>query len=270
MWGVPVETVDKDWVLGHVLSGIFRHETLRSALVFKGGTCLRKLYFPGYRFSEDLDFTALDALPEAVFRSAIRESMGPVYRDTGIHFGKASSRPSEFKDELKGLRFRLPYWGSTHIRGRRIPDDTRWPRITIDVTLNEKVNLPIARKVIMHPYPDHAVVACEIPAYSLEEIVAEKLRCLFQRFRPRDYYDLWYLWTYSNERIDWLRILEILAEKCRIKGMMFDGPKILPDCKKLTQNKRDWHASLSTRLREPPSVEMVAADLEKAFKFLFQ
>ncbi|CAN5145726.1 hypothetical protein BH20BAC1_BH20BAC1_03460 [soil metagenome] len=28
--------------------------------VFKGGTCLRKCYFPDYRFSEDLDFTLID------------------------------------------------------------------------------------------------------------------------------------------------------------------------------------------------------------------
>jgi predicted nucleotidyltransferase component of viral defense system len=30
-------------------------------LIFKGGTCLRKCYFPNYRFSEDLDFTSTDA-----------------------------------------------------------------------------------------------------------------------------------------------------------------------------------------------------------------
>ena len=52
-WGVPPDTVDKDWVLGHFLSIFHGWENHASQLVFKGGTCLRKCYFPDYRFSED-------------------------------------------------------------------------------------------------------------------------------------------------------------------------------------------------------------------------
>ncbi len=33
---------------------------LRDRLAFKGGTALKKIYAPDYRFSEDLDFTLLD------------------------------------------------------------------------------------------------------------------------------------------------------------------------------------------------------------------
>ncbi|MEZ4424280.1 MAG: nucleotidyl transferase AbiEii/AbiGii toxin family protein [Gemmatimonadota bacterium] len=32
---------------------------LREHLIFNGGTCLRKCYIADYRFSEDLDFTAV-------------------------------------------------------------------------------------------------------------------------------------------------------------------------------------------------------------------
>ena len=39
-------------------------ETLQSALILKGGTALRKYYFADYRFSEDLDFSALRSLSD--------------------------------------------------------------------------------------------------------------------------------------------------------------------------------------------------------------
>ena len=57
-WKVPPNTVDKDYVLGHFLSVVVAH--YKDELVFKGGTCLRKCYIGNYRFSEDLDFTALN------------------------------------------------------------------------------------------------------------------------------------------------------------------------------------------------------------------
>ena len=58
--GVAKSTIDKDWVLGHFLDAIFSMPECRESLIFKGGTCLKKCYFPDYRFSEDLDFTLLD------------------------------------------------------------------------------------------------------------------------------------------------------------------------------------------------------------------
>ncbi|MGB0931452.1 MAG: nucleotidyl transferase AbiEii/AbiGii toxin family protein, partial [Chitinophagales bacterium] len=56
--GVSPEIIDKDWVLSHVLKGICEMPDLGEHLIFKGGTCLKKCFFPNYRFSEDLDFTA--------------------------------------------------------------------------------------------------------------------------------------------------------------------------------------------------------------------
>src|SRR5262245_31694582 len=51
--------VEKDYVLGWMLAGIYGHEDLAENWVFKGGTCLKKCFFETYRFSEDLDFTLL-------------------------------------------------------------------------------------------------------------------------------------------------------------------------------------------------------------------
>lgn len=58
--GLEPRVVEKDYVLGWVLAGIFRDPLLANSWVFKGGTCLKKCYFETYRFSEDLDFTIRD------------------------------------------------------------------------------------------------------------------------------------------------------------------------------------------------------------------
>ena len=56
-----VDIIEKDYVLGWMLAGIFAHPILGPAWVFKGGTCLKKCFLETYRLSEDLDFTVEDA-----------------------------------------------------------------------------------------------------------------------------------------------------------------------------------------------------------------
>ena len=56
-WRTDVTVVERDYVLSWVLAGLYRRAALAERLIFKGGTALRKCYFPDYRFSADLDFT---------------------------------------------------------------------------------------------------------------------------------------------------------------------------------------------------------------------
>jgi uncharacterized protein len=58
--GVRDQQIEKDYILSWILFGIAKHEQLSKAIVFKGGTVLKKVYFEDYRFSEDLDFTLLN------------------------------------------------------------------------------------------------------------------------------------------------------------------------------------------------------------------
>src|ERR1700686_865304 len=52
--------IEKDYVLGWMLAGIYAHEELSESWIFKGGTCLKKCFFETSRFSEDLGFTLRD------------------------------------------------------------------------------------------------------------------------------------------------------------------------------------------------------------------
>jgi len=66
--------VEKDYAFSYLLVGIAANPDLSETLIFKGGTALKKLYFGDYRFPEDLDISAVDALREQALEEAIRQS----------------------------------------------------------------------------------------------------------------------------------------------------------------------------------------------------
>jgi len=61
--GIPWEVLERDYVLSWLLAGISNVDALHDTLVFKGGTALKKCFFGDYRFSEDLDFSAIGDVP---------------------------------------------------------------------------------------------------------------------------------------------------------------------------------------------------------------
>ena len=84
--GLRPNVVEKDYVLGWLLAGIFNHPALKDSWVFKGGTCLKKCYFETYRFSEDLDFTLPEEshLNSEFLLATFRDIGAWVYEQTGI------------------------------------------------------------------------------------------------------------------------------------------------------------------------------------------
>ena len=51
--------VQRDYVFGWIISGLFTESSLADVAVLKGGNALRKGYLPNTRFSDDLDFSSL-------------------------------------------------------------------------------------------------------------------------------------------------------------------------------------------------------------------
>ena len=56
-YGVSPSQIEKDYVISWLLWGISQNDLLSEILIFKGGTCLKKMHIGDYRFSEDMDFT---------------------------------------------------------------------------------------------------------------------------------------------------------------------------------------------------------------------
>ena len=55
--GIRFDQTEKDYVILWILYGLSQPDFVPAGWAFKGGTCLRHCYYPGYRFSEDLDFS---------------------------------------------------------------------------------------------------------------------------------------------------------------------------------------------------------------------
>jgi len=58
--GISLEIIQKDYALSYLLAGMALTPGLGEKIALKGGTALKKLYYPDYRFSEDLDFSTLE------------------------------------------------------------------------------------------------------------------------------------------------------------------------------------------------------------------
>ena len=58
--------LERDYVFGWIISGLFQESSLASSLVLKGDDALRKAYFPLTRFSDDIDFSTAGDLDVTV------------------------------------------------------------------------------------------------------------------------------------------------------------------------------------------------------------
>jgi predicted nucleotidyltransferase component of viral defense system len=208
-------TVEKDYALGWLLAGIYAHEELKDKWLFKGGTCLKKCFFETYRFSEDLDFTLLDAghIDEAFLKRVFAEVGAWVYDRSGIEM-PADRQDFEF---FRNPRDNIACQGKVSYRGPISSRDL--PRIKLDLTADERVVLPPKRVKIFHPYTDAPPDGIEVLAYDYVEAFAEKFRALGERTRPRDLYDVVQLYRNAEARPGQVEFLAVLRQKCEFKGI---------------------------------------------------
>jgi predicted nucleotidyltransferase component of viral defense system len=208
--------VEKDYVLGWMLAGIYAHEELAESWIFKGGTCLKKCFFETYRFSEDLDFTLRDEaqLDESFLKRVFAEVGVWIYEATGIEI---PADQQEF-DIYKNPRGKLSCQGKISYKGPVSP--TRpLPRVKLDLTADERVVLSPVTAEIFHPYSDIPEEGIEVLAYDYVEAFAEKFRALAERTRPRDLYDVVNLYRNTDARPEQQQFVQVLREKCAYKGI---------------------------------------------------
>ena len=134
--------VEKDYVLGWMLAGIYANPELRESWVFKGGTCLKKCFFETYRFSEDLDFTLLDpAHIDEIFLKRVFAEIGQwIYDETGI---LAPANMQEF-DIYSNPRGSLSCQGKVSYRGPVSPQGKTIPRIFVSNLITSMKKEPAA------------------------------------------------------------------------------------------------------------------------------
>ena len=207
--------VEKDYVLGWILAGIYAHDEIKDSWVFKGGTCLKKCFFETYRFSEDLDFTLTDeAHLDATFLKRVFGDIGQwVYDQTGI---EVPADGQDF-DIYSNPRGSISCEGKLSYRGPVSPRSM--PRIKLDLMADEHLVLAPVQAAIFHPYSDAPADGMTAHTYAYEEVFAEKTRALAERTRPRDLYDVINLFRNEDARPSAAVMLDVLKKKCEHKGI---------------------------------------------------
>ncbi|GHU95876.1 hypothetical protein FACS1894156_6150 [Bacteroidia bacterium] len=264
---VRTATIDKDWVLGHFIDAIYTVPGCRENLIFKGGTCLKKCRFLDYRFSEDLDFTAINA--NFVFdMKMLKEIVALVSKRTGIPLYIQSLENLQFNNQLTGFCAKVKFWGADHSKNQQPPEPNRWQTsIKIEIILYEKMIFEPEIANIIHNYSDKLTEnAQNIPIYSVYEVLSEKLRALIQRSytAPRDYYDIWYL-SKNVEDIDWQKVVYGFNEKIKYKNLQYSGVEDLINEHNDKILKSAWKNSLGHQIAEGnlPEYEIVRDDLKQ-------
>ena len=272
--GVARGTIDKDWVLGHFLAAIYSEPTLREALIFKGGTCLKKCWFPDYRFSEDLDFTSRKPDFE-LKQSHVDFICKHVNDNASIATHLESLTPLNFDNKLTGYEAVIKFWGADHPKNEAPPPPERWhTKIKIEIILYEILLFAQVDKKIIHLYSDQVSLNPNaIPCYTIEEMLAEKLRSLIQRSytAPRDYYDIWYL-SNTIKDLNWSKIVEAFHKKMKFKNHTFTGVDQFINDENDKKLKAAWKNSLGHQIpgTQLPEYVEVKEYLEVLFKRNFE
>jgi predicted nucleotidyltransferase component of viral defense system len=186
---IHAANVERDYVFGWLLAGIYSVSSLKDALVLKGGNCFRKAYFSMTRFSGDLDFSCQTAIDQGILLTELNRVCDFVQDQAGIIFEKERNRAEE-KQIID--RDKKVYQARLYFKDFYGNPDTIMISVRLDVTQFDRLYLSVQTRNLIHPYSDSSACTAEVKCVKLEELLATKLMCLLQRRHLADLYDYVY------------------------------------------------------------------------------
>jgi predicted nucleotidyltransferase component of viral defense system len=247
---------------------------LKSSLIFKGGTALKKSYFGDYRFSEDLDFsTTYDAPFESLLMDEISKACK--YAEDRIYeYAPVKIFVKRYEEKQPHPQGQEAFKISAQFPWQSQPLTT----VMIEISREEAIVFNPVIKPILHDYGE--IIEQNILVYSLEEIILEKLRAILQhikklherdwtRSRARDYYDLWRIFTSFEEKIVLNDFIILLEKKCILKDVYFDGLESFFDSAMIEYVSKTWKDWLGPLVPNLPDCHKVINELKMKLEFLF-
>lgn len=237
--GVADRVIEKDYVLSWLLIAIAESD-LCGRLAFKGGTALKRIYYPDYRFSEDLDFTLRGELSHHELVDAFGVSFTRLHERVNLILSLRSAEHNAFGSSALLLNYTGPLRGQL---GRR--------HLKVDVTRGERLMSPPADRPLRAPYTDFPK-GVRLPTYTLDEILIEKLCALMGRTEPRDLYDVHSLFRRGD--VNLAVVPAGFKAKAQHKGL---EPTRLGDALSVKADayERLWSSRLAIQVAELPDVK---------------
>ncbi len=246
--------IEKDYVLSKALMALSQVDGFRGALIFKGGTALKKCYYHQWRFSEDLDFTSRTPLSPSEVKNIFEKACEVAAKQSGLSLRVVEySQYPKTGTKLTTAQLKLGYDGPLR------KSSGQKNNVRVDIAFDEKVvSEPISREIFQQFTDD---IQATIPVYPLEEIVAEKLRSILQRGKSRDYYDVWILLKNFGKDFDRSRTGDIFAQKCRFKDIPDPKTEDFFKTEQLAEAERFWERGLAHQLTDLLGFQAVIAEL---------
>lgn len=258
--GLNASLIEKDYFCTVLLQ--YLYDQPDCPLIFRGGTCIGKVYTDFYRLSEDLDF--LISTPPETAISARRKRMAPVKE----WMGKISEEMSilSLPEDFTGHNSSRQYVAYVTYPSIFLPEEAA--RIKIEVGLREKpLMTPVqmkARTLLLNPFTRKSLVPdIALVTLSVQEAIAEKLRAALTRLEPaiRDFFDIDYLASRNMMDINDRHLFQLLTEKLKVPG---NSPIDLTPARK-EKLKTQINTELKPVLR-PADFEYF--DLDRAFELV--
>ena len=187
-------------------------------LVFRGGTCLSKVYLGFYRLSEDLDF--LVSTPAGATRA--ERSRRAAQSKAAVGTIEKQVRGLHIVAPLKGANDSSQYTATISYRSLVAQRDET---VKIEVGLREPLlRLAIggqAKTLLLDPVSGSPVApAFSVPCISREEAMAEKLRAALSRraVAVRDFYDIHHAVRGLAFRVQDPDFVELVQQKLAVPG----------------------------------------------------
>jgi len=252
---IPETVLERDYCLAWFLVGLSR-TTVREHLVFKGGTALKRCYFGGYRFSEDLDFSLDSEQPVDVILEGLKDVFEVVRRESGVMFRLSHK---EAHQHLNSFTFYLEYEGPLPARLAK--------EVKVDFTIKERFVYPFQDRPVLRGYTEYTDIpeGNTIRVYSLDEIAVEKVAALTDRARnePRDLYDIWYLT--SEGYVDLGMLISELEHKLEFRGRsrVGLGGEL---ARKEKRFRKLWEIRLGSQMATLPRFEEVYRSVRRSLR----
>ena len=216
--------VEHDLVISRALVCLYSNLKIKDSLIFRGGTALNKLFIkPAARYSEDIDFVQKRSEPIGPILDAIRQSLQS-------WLGEPRRKITE-----RGAKLIYQYSAIGGVPAKL--------KIEINTTEHFQV-LPLK----LEPFIVHSEWfngTCEILTYELAELIATKLRALYQRRKGRDLFDLQHVFYRELVKIN--QVMDIFQKYCARDGVLI-SKKLFQKNMEIKKLNRDFQIDMNALL----------------------
>lgn len=240
------DVIEKDYFIELLLFYLSSNSSFRKKSVFRGGTSLKKIYFPDYRFSEDLDFI----IKENENLSDLEEILNEILLNISHDFPFKPSKISSIKNG------RL----QAFIKYDIVPEIKANKELRVDILKDNFIPSNI-EKNILFTYPDFKEKENKLNTYGLESVASDKIsRILDVDKEARDIYDLWYLL-----KLDFLKISKLKDELKKRFGSKIYFSNLIAEIDSDVY-RQTWRIRLGQQILDLPPYELVIRDLKELIK----